>query len=274
MSPAKRARPVTSGRSSIRVTRWPSTLRALAGGGVGQAWCGALPSVMHSFSGRPCESRDPYAVPSRSTAAYGSSLSRGRHRERPSGKRPISSLSPLAAHLGGGGPHGLDDVLIAGAAAKIGGQDIEHRLVVDVGVLLQRIGGQHQEAGRAEAALQPVMRDEGALQRMQRVAGGETLHGANLAALRLHREHQAGAHRVIVEDHRAGSADAVLAADMGAGLPAILADRIDQRLARLHPDGVIAPIDGERDIDLFTHFMNGPGNQKVISINALWAEHP
>ena len=37
-------------------------------------------------------------------------------------------------------------------------------------------------------------------------------------ARRLHRKHQAGAHRLAVDDHRAGAADAVLAADMGAGL--------------------------------------------------------
>src|SRR5262249_33660667 len=72
-------------------------------------------------------------------------------------------------------------------------------------------------------------------------------------ALRLHREHQAGAHRFAINDHRAGTADAVLATDMGAGLPAVVADGIDQRLAWLDPDGVAAAVDGERDVDLLAH---------------------
>src|SRR5262249_56177843 len=52
---------------------------------------------------------------------------------------------------------------------------------------------------------------------------------------------------------RAGAANAVLAADMGAGLPAIVADGVDQRLARLDPDRVIAPVNGKRDVDLLSH---------------------
>ena len=84
-------------------------------------------------------------------------------------------------------------------------------------------------------------------------AVGEPFDRANLASLRLHREHQAGAHRLIVEDHRAGAADAMLATDMRAGLPAFVADGIDQRLARLDADGVIAPVDGQRDVELVSH---------------------
>ena len=68
------------------------------------------------------------------------------------------------------------------------------------------------------------------------VAVREPFDRADLLALRLHGEHQAGAHRLAVEDHRAGAADAVLAADMRAGLPAIVADGVDQRLARLDAD--------------------------------------
>ena len=67
--------------------------------------------------------------------------------------------------------------------------------------------------------------------------------------LRLHREHQAGAHRLAVEDDGAGAADAVLAADMRAGLAAVVADRIDQRLARLDADVVLAAVDRQRDVD-------------------------
>ena len=80
------------------------------------------------------------------------------------------------------------------------------------------------------------MRDEGVLQRMQLVAVRQAFDGADRAALGLHREHQAGAHRLAVDQHRAGAADAVLAADMRAGQAAIVADRVDQRAARLHAD--------------------------------------
>ena len=75
----------------------------------------------------------------------------------------------------------------------------------------------------------------------------------SLPAVGLDREHQAGADRLAVEDHRAGAADAVLAADMGAGLAAVVADGIDQRLARLDADVVRAAVDGERDVDFVTH---------------------
>src|SRR5438874_577237 len=37
-------------------------------------------AIASNTRGRPCESRDPCAVPARSAAAYGSSLSRGRPR--------------------------------------------------------------------------------------------------------------------------------------------------------------------------------------------------
>jgi hypothetical protein len=71
--------------------------------------------------------------------------------------------------------------------------------------------------------------------------------------MRLHGEHQAGPHGDIVEDHRAGAADAVLAADMRAGLPAIVADRVDQGLARLDPDRMVAPVDVEGDVEFLGH---------------------
>ena len=45
----------------------------------------------------------------------------------------------------------------------------------------------------------------------------------------------------------------MLAADMGSGLAAILADRIGERAPRLDADGVVAPVDVEGDIDLAGH---------------------
>ena len=120
-------------------------------------------------------------------------------------------------------------------------------LVADIGLSLEHADRQHQKARRAEAALQAMMIHEGALHRMQLVAVREPLDGADLLAVGLHGKHQAGAHRLAVDDHGAGAADAVLAADMGAGLPAILADRIGQRAPRLDRDRVLAAVDGERD---------------------------
>src|SRR5450432_2635501 len=169
-----------------------------------------MTSPNSSLSSRP-KSRDPYAAAYREDTEYGSLLSQGR--QRTAELNSISSRRARRAHFRGGGAHCLDDVLIAGAATKVGREDVEKVFVADVGVLLQRVGGQHQEAGSAEAALQSVMGNECALQRMQRVAYGQPLDGADLFALRLHREHQAGAQDRVVEDDGASPANAVLAAD-------------------------------------------------------------
>ena len=56
---------------------------------------------------------------------------------------------------------------------------------------------------------------------------------STLRAVALHREREAAAHDRAVEQHRAGAAHAVLAADMAAGQPERLAQEIDQRGARL-----------------------------------------
>ena len=126
-------------------------------------------------------------------------------------------------------------------------------LVADVGLALEHAGRQHQKARRAEAALQSVVLDERLLQRVQLVAVRQALDGADLASLGLHREHQARAHRFAVDQHRAGAADAVLAADMGPGLAAIVADGIDQGAPRIDAHAVTASVDGEGDLAFLDH---------------------
>ena len=79
---------------------------------------------------------------------------------------------------------------------------------------------------------------------MQRAVGvGEPLHGTDLAALRLHGEQQARAHRLAVGQHGASAADAVLAPEVGAGQTAVLAQSIGQGLARLDGDAVLVAVD-------------------------------
>ena len=58
---------------------------------------------------------------------------------------------------------------------------------------------------------------------------GEPLDGGDLLAVDGDREHQAGAHRPAVEQHRAGAAHAVLAADVGAGQPEVVAERVGEQ---------------------------------------------
>ncbi len=82
---------------------------------------------------------------------------------------------------------------------------------------------------------------------MKDAVPGEALDGADLAPLGLDREHQAGAHRVAVDQHGAGAADAVLAAEMGAGEAAVLAERVGERAPRLDRDRVRRAVHRERD---------------------------
>ena len=78
----------------------------------------------------------------------------------------------------------------------------------------------HQDASSAEPALQCVIPLEGGLQDAEStLLVGEALHGSDLAPLDLECEGKTGARGPAIDDHRAGAANAVLAADMGARSP-------------------------------------------------------
>ena len=82
-------------------------------------------------------------------------------------------------------------------------------------------------------ALQRVAFLERALQIGDRSGIRQAFDGFHLRAVALHGEGQAAAHGLAVEQHRAGAAHAMFAADMAAGQRKILAKKIDQGLARL-----------------------------------------
>ena len=145
--------------------------------------------------------------------------------------------------------HRFDDVLIAGAAAQIAGQRLaDLRFVRRRRLVEKRLHG-HQDAGRAVAALQAVAIAHRLLQRMQMFAvGREPLDGRDRVAVGLRREHQAGAHGSAVEDHRAGAADAVLAADMRAGEQQIVAQEIAEQQPRLDAAPVRRAVHRDGDV--------------------------
>ena len=71
------------------------------------------------------------------------------------------------------------------------------------------------------------------LQRVQFVASSEPLDSAHPRALGLHREHQAGPYRLVVDQHGAGAALALAAAVFCAGQLEILTQDIEQGAGRV-----------------------------------------
>src|SRR5437660_4666394 len=149
--------------------------------------------------------------------------------------------------------HRLDDVLIAGATAEVRREHVDQLLVADIRLALQHARDQHEEPGRAEAALQAVVLHEGALEHGKLIARREPLDRADRLADGLHGKHEARAHRRAIDQHRARAAHAVLAADVGAGETAVLTDRIGERAPGLDTDRVVAAVDGEHEVAHAAH---------------------
>src|SRR5438094_2860725 len=172
--------------------------------------------------------------------------------------RPVSSRAsslrrtrlPTSRGWGATGQlHRVDDVLVARAAAQVPAQRVADLRIAGGCVVAQERDERHEDARSAEAALQRVRLAESGLQRVElvRAARREALDGRQLSAVRLHRQHQAGAHRLAVEQHGAGAAHAVLAADVGAGEPQVLAQEVAQEEPRLDVAPVLDPVDGHVD---------------------------
>ena len=176
---------------------------------------------------------DVVDVTTRPVRKRGSSMRFPARRRTSAGRCRRRQTSPRSDQLGRV-QHGVDDERVARAAADVPLQCDADLVGGGRRVALQQgLRGQHH-AGRAEAALQPVLLPERLLHRMQRLGvGAEPSIVVDLGAVGLHREQQARAHRVAIEQHRAGAADALLAAHVGAGQAEVLADEVGQQLARL-----------------------------------------
>ncbi len=96
--------------------------------------------------------------------------------------------------------------------------------------------------------MQRVRRAECFLERMELVGRrGQAFNGMDLVPARLHREHQARAHRQAVEQNGARAAHAVLAADVGAGEPEVVAQEVGELQPRLHFALMDSVVDGGPD---------------------------
>src|SRR3989440_12232880 len=78
--------------------------------------------------------------------------------------------------------------------------------------LAQHADRRAQLPRRAVAALKTVLLDEGCLQWVQDIAVRQALDGHDLAAVRLHRQGQAGVDTLTVQQHGTGAACALVAA--------------------------------------------------------------
>ena len=84
-------------------------------------------------------------------------------------------------------------------------------------------------ARSAVAALKSVVLEEGPLQRMQFVAVGDALDRSDVAPVDRGGERQATEHALTVDVHRAGAAQSVVAALLGAGQVQPFAQQVEQR---------------------------------------------
>src|SRR6185437_3923248 len=160
----------------------------------------------------------------------------------------VVTFLSLRPELFGGPEHRFDDVLVAGAAAQIAGQRPPHVFLGRVRVAVEQVlGGQHH-AWRAEAALQPVLLLEPLLDRVQLARARQALHGRDLAAVDLHREHRAGLDRPAVDQHRAGAAVCRVAAAVRAGQPDTAPDQVGEQQPRLDLRDLLLPVDREPDL--------------------------
>src|SRR5262249_18176696 len=151
----------------------------------------------------------------------------------------------------------VDDCLMAGSAAVSARQLRPDSFTRWRAFLLQQLRGGQQHAGRAEAALQRVACRKCLLQIGHGAGIRDALDRLDPAAVALNGERQTAAHDRAVEQHRAGAAHAVLAADVAAGQPQILAQEVDQGLARLDALLDLLAVHAETDL-VILHAHVGP----------------
>jgi len=120
-------------------------------------------------------------------------------------------------------------------------------------VLLQKRNQRHEKARRAEAALEGVGFVKGLLQGMKLVGVAQGFDGPELPPVSLNREHQAGAHRLVIEENGARATDPVLAANPGPGKTELVTQEIREEQPGLDAPLVPDPVDHDTNGVLPVH---------------------
>ena len=150
------------------------------------------------------------------------------------------------------GAHGAHDIDVARAHAEIAAEADAYFLVRRIRVVPQQLESRQDHSGSAKAALERVVLLKRLLQRMERLIRREPFNGENLFAVGLGGKEQTGTNRATIEQHRAGAAHAVLAADVGSDQAEIMAQKIDERATRLDRSRLAYAVDNERNRNFFS----------------------
>src|SRR5262249_46439755 len=134
----------------------------------------------------------------------------------------------------GGESYRVEDLRVPGAAAEVAGEGLADLVVARSRVPIEQVGSGDHEPRRAEAALHSTRLDERLLDAMQVLAPPHPLAGRHLVPFRLRAEHEAATDDPAVEEHRAGTALALLARILRARQAEPLAQDEQQALARPH----------------------------------------
>lgn len=150
-------------------------------------------------------------------------------------------------------------MLIAGATAEIALEAFPNLGIGGVGTIGQKLLHSHDHSGSTEPALQSMLIPESLLNRIELVAGCQSLDGSDVVSISLHRKHGARFDGASVEHDRAGAADRGFAADVRTSHACDVAEVMDEQQARLDFIRVRLAVDGEGD--LFSH----TGTKKNLS---------
>src|ERR1700722_14950918 len=154
----------------------------------------------------------------------------------------------LRPELLGRPEHRFHDVLVAGAAAQVAGQRPPHVFLRRIGVAVEQVLGGHHHARRAEPPLEAGLLPEPLLDRVQLARRGQALHGGDLPAVALHRQHGAGLDGRAVDAHRAGAAVGRAAAPGRAGQPGAAPDQGGEQQPGLDLGDFLLAVDREPDL--------------------------
>ena len=110
----------------------------------------------------------------------------------------------------------------------------------------QQVSRGDDHAWNAEAALNGAGFDERLLHRIELSVSAQSFDRDDILAIAFDGEHETSVDRTAVQQHRAGAALAFGAAFFRAGQIQLVAQRLEQRVMRLHIERSGCAVDGER----------------------------